>query len=55
MLQEFAAVGLLNPILHAANEPGLTFEHSDNRVLNQLVWILAVGGCYLLELRLDVG
>jgi len=55
MLRKVAPVGLLNASLHSRNEAGLIFEHPGNCVLHQLLGILAVGTCHLLEPRLNVG
>ncbi len=55
MLNKLATIGLLDPSLHSSNEAGLAFEHPGNRLLHELLGILAVGNSHLLETGFNVG
>ena len=54
VLYKLAPTGLFNASLHASGEAGLIFEHKGDRVLYQLLCILAIGGSHLLEPRFNV-
>lgn len=54
VFDKFAAVGLLDALLHACDEAGLIFDHMGNSIFNQLLGVLAIGRSHLLKTGFDV-